>query len=289
MGKSIRPQPGVCWWCGSPADSREHKYKRSDLVREFGGPPYYGDETLVLIGGVREREARGPGSDAFQFSATLCKRCNNERSQPFDCAYDRFAAFLSANRKAILRRRAVDLREIYAGAWHAEGANLARYFAKHIACRLAGNAAEHGTGIDEELVAFIDGGTFPDSLQLDPCIDAGLVAMDRLLSADAAAAQAPDYGFLGVGPLLVMKNQRTGAATTPRASWRYRWFTLYWQVDPESPPVNPFNDPHITLRTTDDAVPRSDRWRFTVRALLYRVPWLGPLLAKRSQDNASGS
>ncbi len=31
--------PGRGWWCGAPADSREHRLKKSGLVREFGKPP----------------------------------------------------------------------------------------------------------------------------------------------------------------------------------------------------------------------------------------------------------
>jgi hypothetical protein len=38
----IELKPGRCWWCGAPADSREHKMKRSDIVREYGKPPYTG-------------------------------------------------------------------------------------------------------------------------------------------------------------------------------------------------------------------------------------------------------
>ncbi|MFC5112013.1 hypothetical protein [Kibdelosporangium philippinense] len=30
---------GQCWWCGSVADTREHRYKRSDLIRDFGKGP----------------------------------------------------------------------------------------------------------------------------------------------------------------------------------------------------------------------------------------------------------
>jgi hypothetical protein len=41
-------EDGACWWCGSPADSREHKLKRSDLVREYGRPPYAGHADLLL-------------------------------------------------------------------------------------------------------------------------------------------------------------------------------------------------------------------------------------------------
>src|SRR2546423_12673051 len=38
---------GTCWWRVGIADSREHKYKKSDLVREFGAGPWQGADGEV--------------------------------------------------------------------------------------------------------------------------------------------------------------------------------------------------------------------------------------------------
>jgi hypothetical protein len=38
---------GICWWCGAPASSSEHTYKKTDLVREFGPGPYKGRNALI--------------------------------------------------------------------------------------------------------------------------------------------------------------------------------------------------------------------------------------------------
>jgi hypothetical protein len=44
--------PDPCWWCGVPADSREHKFKRRDLIREHGQAPYVRGATLGGVGAV---------------------------------------------------------------------------------------------------------------------------------------------------------------------------------------------------------------------------------------------
>jgi hypothetical protein len=51
---------GTCWWCRTaPADSREHKLKRSDLVRQFGRGPY---PELVSSREGQLRPVQGPNS-----------------------------------------------------------------------------------------------------------------------------------------------------------------------------------------------------------------------------------
>src|SRR4051812_13683577 len=98
----VAGHPGKCWWCGEPANSREHKLKRSDLVREFGKPPYYGGRVLRHHVGERVRSARGPESKSFKFTASMCAPCNNVRSQPFDHAWDTFTQHLVDNEEAVV-------------------------------------------------------------------------------------------------------------------------------------------------------------------------------------------
>jgi hypothetical protein len=121
-----------------PADSREHKFKRSDLVRVFGTPPYHGEWTLVRHSGGERSEAHGPGSDLFKFEPTLCQKCNNVRSQPFDRAYDRFIEFVTANADEILKATAISLAAVYGPTWETERDNLVRYYVKHVCCPACG-------------------------------------------------------------------------------------------------------------------------------------------------------
>src|SRR4051794_9915286 len=98
--------PGLCWWCETrAADSREHKLKRSDLVRQFGSGPY---PELVSQREGKLRNVQGPNSALAKFRQTMCAKCNNERSQPFDLAYDKFTAYLHERERHVLASRSVD-------------------------------------------------------------------------------------------------------------------------------------------------------------------------------------
>src|SRR5689334_9234505 len=85
---------GRCWWCGNAADSGEHKYKRTDLVREFGSGPWRGQSAVAQVVGEKQRDLQSPGSARLKFSKVLCGTCNSARSQAFDQAYEQFAEYV---------------------------------------------------------------------------------------------------------------------------------------------------------------------------------------------------
>lgn len=130
---------GECWWCGEPADSKEHKWKRTEVEAIFG-KGHYGDQ---VIWGHDDRidNIRGSKAAGLKFSPTLCAACNNARSQPFDHAYSRWSAYLLQNLEDLLGSRAVDFRAVFGADIAEDLPNLRRYYAKHIGCRLAEDAA----------------------------------------------------------------------------------------------------------------------------------------------------
>lgn len=145
---------GVCWWCGGVADSREHKFKRRDLDLAIGKCSWQGQIAAH----------RRPGEDGFsypnssrsnslKFQPVLCGRCNSERSQPIDRAYDRFADFVRANGPELYRTQRLDWGRVFDHQWKVGRDDVTRYWVKHIACRLA----ELGIPIEPALVAFLDG------------------------------------------------------------------------------------------------------------------------------------
>jgi hypothetical protein len=82
---------GQCYWCRQrPANSCEHKFKRSDLVREHGRGELRGERTMVKYGAEGSLDIRSTKSGALKFRPSLCAECNNARSQQIDEAYDRF-------------------------------------------------------------------------------------------------------------------------------------------------------------------------------------------------------
>lgn len=235
------PGKGRCWWCGAPADSREHKYKRSDVVREFGRPPYRGERTLSRLSGDERHEASGPNSPIFQFPASMCARCNGARSQPFDTAWDQLTSYLVANEESILASRSIDLAAAFGPDWSARALDAGRYVVKHLICRQIGELPGP-LRMDEPVLAFLDGGSWPDSFQLDLCLDLGVVEMLRSTRrAPSTDPEAAEGGFLYVGPVFVEVDEDQHWHT-PQSVLYYRWFAAYWQIG-EGGSKNPFQLP----------------------------------------------
>jgi hypothetical protein len=166
MTPKVAIKRGECYWCRErEADSREHKFKRSDLVREHGRGELRGGRTILRYGESGRREARSTKSDALKFTASLCTQCNNARSQPADRAYDRFVEWVFANEDHVLADRKVDLEAALGPAWPTEGENVLRYFVKLALCRIV--EVHPGPGdveLPADALAFLDGGPAPRSL-----------------------------------------------------------------------------------------------------------------------------
>ena len=149
-----RDQTGICWWCGSVADSQEHRHKASVLRRMWG------DEGLYLgRSGEDLCSIRGPNSKVVKFSKTLCKKCNNERSQPFDRAYDTYFDFVQSNGDRLCRARSIDWREVYGGSWREGARLLGSYTVKNFGCWMA----DSGFAPPRTLAEFLDGGDLVDT------------------------------------------------------------------------------------------------------------------------------
>ena len=131
MTAALRP----CWICGNQADSREHKFKRSDVAQSSKtwapvDQPYY-------VGEGGWRRIQGPGSELVKFEKVLCHACNTTRTQPFDRAYERFAQWVNQKGDSLMAEQEIDFAEVYGADFQGEAANLVRYFAKHLGCRIA--------------------------------------------------------------------------------------------------------------------------------------------------------
>lgn len=141
-------EPHLCWWCGAAADSREHKFKKSELILNHGAGPWVGEDAVVW-GNFEgsDRAVQGPNSTLTKFPANLCQNCNNSRSQPFDLAYDTFITYMAGNSKTVGRDLKLRFSDIYGSAWEAGRTNLVKYWVKHICCR----ADDHDMRIPDAL------------------------------------------------------------------------------------------------------------------------------------------
>lgn len=144
----------ACWWCQErPATTSEHKFKASDLTRLMGDDTLvWGDDTgrTVDIRGKSgiQRDRHG----VVKFPKSMCDKCNNARSQPFDRAYETFSNYLDANR-LVRHMPGIEFAHIYGNDWQSGVMNLARYYGKHVGCQMV----RTGVAVPQSLRDFLDG------------------------------------------------------------------------------------------------------------------------------------
>jgi hypothetical protein len=205
------PFDGICWWCKhQPANSREHKYKRSDLKRMWGPGGLLwgnGDGDIRTIHGID----RNP---TVKFHQTMCSSCNNARSQPFDRAYAIFSDYVAANHRRLWHGSGIDFTKIYGNTWRQSQLDMARYYGKHFGCRLA----QAGLPVPESLRNFLDGAPDMHDIHL------------ALVSNRSIRRDRPKSAGLTLGPdLAYMNKDRTRIVQVILASYvSYIGVRYYW-------------------------------------------------------------
>lgn len=247
----ITIETGKCWWCGAVADSREHRWKASDLVREYGKPPYTSHRTLTRFSGDHRHDFRGPKSDLVKFTPSLCARCNDTRSQRFDSAWDDFVSFVAEHEVETLRTQAIDLGAVFGTEWRARATDVERYILKHGICRLVDEAPPPIT-VAAGYLDFLDGGDRPEAMEIGLAIDLGVVELLRTTRAAPPPDQpeAADAGFLGTTPLWVQQSKSTGRWSEPQAGLYYRYIAIFWRLGSGS--ATQFDRQLVALTTTDE-------------------------------------
>ena len=149
------PEGNACWWCEQrPATTGEHKFKRTDLSRLMtpGDSLIYGSDEMTAL-----REIRGKSGitrdryGVIKFPKSMCDLCNNNRSKPFDQAYEAFSDHVASNWLRIMP--GVSFVEIFGPLWETEALNVARYYGKHFGCRMV----RAGLPVPQSLRDFLDG------------------------------------------------------------------------------------------------------------------------------------
>ncbi len=184
-----------CWWCSKIADSREHKYKKSDILREFGSCSFNNEVIRVKYSDTTEeaKEVQGAQSNQLKYRKVLCSDCNNKKSQPFDHSYDKLIDFLKVNEDVIYRCQSFDLKEIFGRNWKLEVENVLKYLVKHIGCRLAENNFE----INQDMIEFLDGGARPKCLNLNL-----IIRTDKADFVQKMKNEGENNGYISITPLI---------------------------------------------------------------------------------------
>jgi hypothetical protein len=210
----------TCWICGSEADSSEHVFKKTDLIRAYGKGPYRGPSGIAHVREGVQRLVQGPNSKNVKYKRILCRSCNTTFSQPFDKAYDTFVRWLDQNDDIVLNRRFVDFADVYGSEFEVAQRNLYKYFAKAFGCRIINS----GFKVPSDVVKLLGRDTFRTALRLTFAVNEDILIMP----------QFDRRGFIGKGDLIAWA-PRSEPTRPSGFTWdeHISWLTVcYWYNEP---------------------------------------------------------
>jgi hypothetical protein len=164
---------------------------------------------------------QGANSKELMFEANFCQKCNNERSQQFDRAYDKFINYVHYN-SSIIATKQLKFSSIFQADWQQQRENVIKYYVKHICCRLA----ESNIFIDPKIIAYLNGDTHISCIEMDFHIREDIVAMEKYLVAE----KFPE-GSVWIGAGIADYHQLTNTYSLFRSHIGYRWLWIYYRFD----------------------------------------------------------
>lgn len=211
-----------CWWCNAEANTREHRYKRADLVREFGRGPYRKNKSVVRCKTGQSCPVQGPNSIQTKFDTSLCEECNNHKSREFDAAYDIFAQYIKDNENQIQALKAFEFSKIYGNNWEQGRSNLIKYYVKHICCRLA----ESNIFVEPDIARFFEGKKDLKFIAMDLEIREDIVALIKSMNMNHL-----ENGNMWLGDLVYEENSISKTKKFARSFVGYRWLRMNYLYD----------------------------------------------------------
>lgn len=236
---------GKCWWCGSTADTSEHKFKRSDLKRVAGPGNLASNVYKFSETWTRELHSLDKGTQV-RWSKNLCKECNNSRSQPFDLAYDRFVQFLVDNPNQMETYRGVDWSVIYGTAWQAEVLNLSRYLAKQFGCMMA----TENLPVPHAVIDFLNGSMHEGSLIILIYRDLRMIQLRKQMLSENPTSDAA-MTFIGLPPTQAYLNDGELAGADYALRLGYLMFTVEWRAGVDSVSIHDVQRIKMPLLNSD--------------------------------------
>ncbi len=198
MGFFFEPyQTDRCCLCGSPESlTGEHKIKASALRKIFG-------KEAMVIGSFDDssipRNAQGPKSQAFHFSARICVLCNSSLTQSPDHEFDRFHALVS---ELVLQGESPGL--VFSLPQYdvssTQYLNVFRYFAKLLCCHVGESCGPRALAVSEFALGRANRNTIHLHIDADPTYE---VFCERF----------GEHEFAAHGGLIVPVNSKTKRPT----------------------------------------------------------------------------
>ena len=138
-----------CWICTSPCKSREHRFKASDAKQLFGkideNNPVFSRNSVgspVRIDSI--------DSNRLTFRSPICKKCNNDRSQPYDSAWQELSRFVSDVHSKGTFIGKIELNKVFGDQYRSRILDVHLYFVKYFGCQAK------DTGVPMELAPFAE-------------------------------------------------------------------------------------------------------------------------------------
>lgn len=134
MMTSVEAAAPLCWICRqNPADSAEHRIKASDVRARV---PDLSPDTPVFVqrGGATNIAVRGARSRTLKFGQTICRRCNDTLTQPYDRAWQMLTGYLRPRWKQLVAAGRFDLSKPFPGHTREAALDVHLYFVKMFGC-----------------------------------------------------------------------------------------------------------------------------------------------------------
>jgi len=124
-----------CWICNATGNTGEHLIKASDIKLLFPdisqeNPAYKHTQNKqnIQIGSKK--------SNKLKSNASICTKCNNQRTQPHDKAWENLSSYIYLNWSTIIGNGCIDLDKAFPRSFERSSVYLQLYFLKIFGCLL---------------------------------------------------------------------------------------------------------------------------------------------------------
>jgi hypothetical protein len=148
----------VCWICQTrPADTGEHKYKKS-LAKAFYGSGSYrriNDPPLLIYSDIPDKHhpILGPDANRLKFGKSICGHCNSSVTQESDLAFDELLKFYVNNLTNMYTAKALDFEKCFPHQTDTKIMSLHKYFGKLMGCWIS----DAGYDVPLSLARYVSG------------------------------------------------------------------------------------------------------------------------------------